>query len=216
MSSKIPIVLICVGLFSLAHAERRPKTPVPAANEPFHTFALLDSKLSTLNKQQDELRRSILPEGSKATSTIPKSKVRPWTLAARAAQQTARSMNALARKQEVRYRNLKQAFGVRAFEALAREADAVADIAGVLGSTLDDSEAAKQKAVFEQRTLALVLQYQAITGGYGAVHCSSGERPCCEPKENGNAAVGCKWVCVASAGKCGNGFTGPRTSSAGK
>ncbi|HYD16731.1 MAG TPA: hypothetical protein VEB03_01870 [Candidatus Nanoarchaeia archaeon] len=111
---------------------------------------------------------------------------------------------------------MKQAFGVRAFEALAREADGVADIAGVLGSTLDNSEAAMQQAVFEQRALALVLQYQAITGGYGAVHCSSREQPCCEPKENGNSAVGCKWVCVASAGRCGNGFTGPRTSSAGK
>ena len=189
---------------------RKSAAPSPA-NEPFRTFALLDSRLAKLNSQQDALKRAIAPVTDKATSTKPR-QTRSWTKPARDATQTANSFRILATRQQRRYRSLKEPYGVRAFHALSNRAAAVQKSAALLSHAQDDALAAKRHAIFEQDSLSLVLQYQALTGGYGAMHCSARQRPCCEPKESSeqgsDKTLGCKWTCVSSIQACRKGFTG--------
>jgi hypothetical protein len=211
----IAVLLVCGGLLGISKAEQKnPSTAGRTANEPFQTFELIDSMLSALAKQQDELKRALFPTQGTATSTKPMSRLRHWAEAAHNIQQTARSIRILASRQERRYSRLKQKFGVRTFKALEVRARAVEKTAGLLRQTQADSLAARNRAILEKQSLSLVLQFQAITGGYGATRCSAGHRHCCEPKEGSHVAskridLACKWVCVASARKCAKGFTGP-------
>jgi hypothetical protein len=176
-----------------------------AEEEPFRTFALIDSRLSELAKQQQALKQALAARN-------PRSGDRPWTAPALGAQQAAESIRLLGTTQQKRYARLKQSFGIRAFRQLAEDAAAVKEVAVRLKDTQEQKQAASENTDLEKRTLALVLQYQAITGGYGAAHCSPVQRPCCLPKEDGTqgGAVACSWKCVSSAAACSQGFTGPR------
>jgi hypothetical protein len=211
----VAVLLVCGGLLGISRADQRKNsTGSRTANEPFQTFELIDSRLSVLTKQQDDLKRALFPTPGRATSTKPNSRLRHWAKAAQNIQQTSKSIRMLATRQERRYSRLKQNFGVRAFKALRVRARAVETTAGLLRHTQADSLAARNQAILEKQSLALVLQFQAITGGYGATRCSAGHCPCCEPKAASHAPserieVACKWVCVASAPKCAKGFTGP-------
>jgi hypothetical protein len=216
---RLLILLLCLLIFlTIGYAAKiRKSAATSKSNEPFRTFELMDSNLSKLNRLQDELKRAINPDVTKATSTKPKSTSRPWTKASVSAGRTATSFRVLAVRQQRRYRSFHQPFGVRAFRALAKKAAVVQDSALRLSRTQDDALAAKQHAVFDQDSLALVLQYQAITGGYGALRCTAGERPCCEQKPStatgSDKTISCKWICVASARACKKGFTGQRISA---
>jgi hypothetical protein len=213
----LTILPLCLILLTVGHAAKTKKSAASSkSNEPFRTFQLMDSNLSKLNRQQDELKRAMNPDATKATSTKPKSKSHRWTKPAVDARRTASSFRNLAERQQRRYRTLKQPLGVRAFRTLASRAAAVQKSAQRMSRTQDDAIAAKQHALFEQDSLSLILQYQALTGGYGALRCFAGQLPCCEQKAPSPAGpekiVSCKWLCVASARACKKGFTGQRIS----
>lgn len=215
MKRSILVLLFWLSVAGICHSEEPQESGAHFnGNEPFRTFELLDSRLATLSKQQEEIKLAIFPQPtSKATSTKPGSQLRPWTKPAQNAQQSAKSIRLLAAKQQLRYAKLKQAYGNRAFGALVQKAAAVERSAETLKRTQDHSVAARQQALLEQTALSLVLQYQAITGGYGANHCAGKQHSCCQPKETTKAAdqpeVGCNWVCVTSSANCAKGFTGP-------
>jgi hypothetical protein len=205
------IVLLVIALNgSFAEVSKR-RTPV-VSNEPFRTFGLLDSKLSTLSSQQEALKQTVLsaPAASKRARTKPFTK---WRRPAREVAKTATSIKILAARQQRRYARNKQRFGVRAFDALAVRAGKLERSAALLERTPMESLAARQLKELEQRSLNLVLQYQAITAGYGATHCVGGSRPCCEPKDNSIKTVrlACNWECVKESTKC-RGFSGPSSS----
>ena len=212
----IAVLLVCGGLLGISNdaEQKNDSTAHRTNNEPFQTFELLDSKLSMLAKQQEDLKRALFPTPGTATSTKPISRLRHWAEASENIQQTARSIRILATRQERRYSRLKQKFGVRAFTTLRIRARAVEKTAGLLRRTQADNVAARNQAILEKQSLSLILQFHAITGGYAATRCSAGYRACCEPKEDSHVAsqritLACKWVCVASAPKCAKGFTGP-------
>jgi hypothetical protein len=197
-------------------ADAAKRTSSPSRNEPFYTFERIDGKLSVLAQQQKELAKTILPaDGSKATETKPGSRVPPWARGAETVRQSARTIRTLAQTQQLRYRERKQKFGVRAFGALARTAARVEQTALQMKRVQAHAAAAKQHAILDDRILSLVRQYQSITGGYGAARCTAGGRPCCLPKEHENKdeVLACKWVCVRSSAACRKGFTGPAVSN---
>jgi hypothetical protein len=212
---RVSTILVCVLILVLylSAAKTTRSTARLKTNEPFRTFELLDSRLAKLNREQDEIKRAITPGATKATSTKPNGHSHPWTRPARHASRTATSLKVLADRQQRRYRTAKQPFGVRAFHALSKRAAAVQISAMLLSRTQDDALAAKRNAVFERDALSLVLQYQALAGGYGAMHCSAGQTPCCQQKEEpsqppSEKVLGCKWLCVSSPKACRKGFTG--------
>lgn len=216
---KITVALLLFGFFSIANPQQPSRSAARTpGNEPFRTFELLDTRLAILSKQQGQVKQALFPAPTtKATTTKPNSRMRPWTKASQNALQTARTIRTLAERQQQRYKTIKQAFGARAFGALANRAAGLEQAAQVLATTQNEAVAKKQQPRLEERSLSLVLQYQAIAGGYGATHCSPGALPCCEPTQdspaaNGEEIVSCKWVCVASVAKCAKGFTGPRTA----
>jgi hypothetical protein len=216
---RLAILPLCLLIFlSVGFAAKNKKSaPTSKSNEPFRTFELMDSNLSKLSREQDELKRALNPDVTKATSTKPRSNARPWTKVAVNARRTASSFRVLAERQQRRYRSLHQPFGIRAFGALAKKSEIVHKSALRLSRAQDDALAVRQHATFEQDSLALVLQYQAITGGYGAMRCTAGQLPCCEEKPFAGAAsdrtFSCKWICVTSARACKKGFTGRRIST---
>jgi hypothetical protein len=65
----------------------------------------------------------------------------------------------------------------------------------------------------DEGMVSLVVQFEAASGGYGAVRCSPGAWTCCEPKRSKDLLqsepVACMWGCVGTARIC-TGFIGPR------
>jgi hypothetical protein len=206
-------LLVLLLLAGLCDAQRPKRAKSSATNEPFDTFNIIDTKLAQLAPQQAAVKQAISPSGSKATETRPGSPLRRWTKPAQNLERTARSIKVLAGRQERRYRRLKQPFGVTAFRQLAKRATAVELTARRIKRAREERTSIKQEADLEKRILALVLQFQAISGGYAAARCSVQQQPCCLPKDEPKSAnndVGCKWQCVAARGACRSGFLGPR------
>src|SRR3954468_17280265 len=105
------VIFLSVGFSVGFAAKTRKSVAASRSNEPFRTFELMDSDLAKLNRQQDELKRAINPDITKATSTKPRSSSRPWTKAAVNARRTAGSFRTRAQRQQRRYRSLHQPFG---------------------------------------------------------------------------------------------------------
>src|SRR3954452_23231708 len=145
---RVSILPLCLVIFLSDGftAKTRKSGAASRSNEPFRTFELMDSDLAKLNRQQDELKRAINPDVTKATSTKPKYSARPWSKAAVNARRTATSIRVLADRQQRRYRSLHQPFGVRAFRSLARKSLVVQKSALRLGQTQDDALAPKRYA----------------------------------------------------------------------
>src|SRR6266496_4015148 len=110
---RLAATLLCVLTLVIAAsaAKDRKSAARSKLNEPFRTLESLDSRLAKLNSDQDELKRVMDPDATKATSTKPKSHSRPWTKPAHDATQTANSFRILAERQQRRYRILKQPYG---------------------------------------------------------------------------------------------------------
>jgi hypothetical protein len=204
-------LIVCMALTPMSGAKRGTK---PATNEPFDTFAALDTKLALLSRQQDQLKQAIAPPRSKATETRAGSKPQQWTSASKKLLGTAKSIEALALRQERRYRLRKEGFGVTAFRSLAKRAAGVEGTALRMSRTRERSVVLKQQPQLDNEVLSLVLQFQAIAGGYGAARCTAKQQPCCLAKDSSDRAskdlVACRWVCAASASGCRPGFLGPK------
>jgi hypothetical protein len=205
----LSLLLASLASYSGSETAKQRKTK-PVRNEPFPTFERIDRKLSTLAQQKEQLARAIVPgDGTKATETKPGGG-RRWMREAEKVGQSARSIRMLAQRQEMRYRKIKQRFGVRAFGALERASGRVEEVASWIRRTKAESEAEKQLRLLEREILLLVRQYQSIAGGYGAARCSAKEIPCCLPKEgaeSGDQAIAGKWICAKSVAACRQGFT---------
>jgi hypothetical protein len=207
------LLLLATASWSFAANTKKPATQRPS-NEPFSTFEQMDKTFTALTKQQEDLRRALAPvDAGRATETKPGTRNR-WARQAQNVYRSARSIRVLAERQQRRYRDLRQTFGVRAFSALASRAKQVEKGAQGMQRTRNEGDAAKQQTKLESEILDLVRQYQSIAGGYGAARCQSEERPACLAKESGSRElVACSWVCVRGATPLSKGFSGPAVSS---
>jgi hypothetical protein len=181
-------------------------TPQPAqhntkasSEEPFRSFRMLDAKLSLLTNQQDALKAS--------------SSVSRQTEAAGRMNSTAAEIGSIARRLERLYEGRHQRFGVQTFRLIRIKAQEIQrDLSAVtkaqMGGALD--LAIKR---LDERVVSLVVQFQAVSGGYGAVRCSPDTWTCCQPKRSKDPLqseqMACMWGCVPRADRC-TGFLGPR------
>jgi hypothetical protein len=206
-------LLVSIGIFScgafasmvMGQRPRAPKTR--AAAEPFATFHLLDRQLSVLGQQSAALQKTVSsPQPGSAQAGKP-----PWRSAARQMGQTVAAINKLALRLKRRYRS--KPFATRLFGRLQARAASVQSALKIVRSADDPNGARTAASEVDNRIVALGLQYNAITGGYAALHCAHGDWTCCEPKRRGEAQSphACRWLCTRQAQRC-RGFVGPRAA----
>jgi hypothetical protein len=204
----VSITIFSCGAFAsmvMDHQPRAPKTR--AAAEPFATFHLLDRQLSVLGQQSAALQKTVSsPQPGSAKAAGP-----PWRGATRQMGQTVAAINKLALRLKRRYR--RKPFAARLFGRLQARAASVRSALKIVRSADSPARAGTAALEVDKRVVALGLQYNAITGGYAALHCVPGEWTCCEPKRQGEAPSpdACRWLCTKQAQRC-RGFVGPRAA----
>jgi hypothetical protein len=184
----------------------RPRVPTThAGTEPFATFHLLDRQLSLLGSQSAALQKTVTSSQPGNLKTVKPA----WRIAARDMGQTVKAIEKLALRLQRRYRG--KSFAGRLFGRLHARAASVESALRVVGSADSPVSASTAASEVDKRIVALGLQYNAITGGYAALHCAPGEWTCCEPKSQNEAAPqdACRWLCTKKTQRC-QGFVGLR------
>ena len=170
----------------------------PLSTEPFLALAILDSKLSLLTTQQAALQISL----NGHTSTSLQSRMKLLKNMDRTTMAIMRRANRLENLCAKKHRQ----FGVRTFKIIGVKAGAVRrKLTAVKRARGRPGQRAAAKRLDEQ-IIALIVQFQAVSGGHEATHCRAGEWTCCEPKRAKDLMpgqeVGCRWMCLPRANKC--------------
>lgn len=179
-----------------------PQNTKASSEEPFRSFRMLDTKLSLLTKQQEALKAAFNPSGSAPSA--------PGTEAAISMNGTAAEIASIAHRLERLYEGRHQRFGVQTFRLMRIKAQEVErELSAVTKARAGGAPELAMKRL-EERVVSLVLQFQAVSSGYGAVRCSPGGWTCCQPKRSKDPReqIACMWGCVPRADRC-RGFVGP-------
>jgi hypothetical protein len=166
--------------------------------EPSYSFALLDKKLTLLDQQQTSLADD---------------DIKPRIAAAHSIKRTAASIQRTAFRLQRLYERRHERFGAQTFRALRLRATAVQRAANSLEFARNTRAREAELKVLNTRILALIRQFQAVSGGYSALRCEPTAWTCCSPKRKldlrPGESVACRWMCVPTAAAC-RGFRGPR------
>jgi hypothetical protein len=167
---------------------------------------LLDAQFTSLDTQFHDLQQVL--------TSIPSTHTRrAWQLAARQMRATTSRISRVSYRMYSQYQTPSRHLRYRMFALLHRKAHVLH--AGLVEVTRARSR--KQARVASRKAqramLDLVLQYQAISGGYAAASCGAQKWNCGveknEPRTIGYPALGVKWTCVPRAAAC-RGILGPR------
>jgi hypothetical protein len=182
--------------------------PGPAISryEPFRSFGLLDRQLTVLQSQQHSLQIALAK--SESSTGQP-----PWAVAAGAIRKTAVSLEGITSHSQRLYRLRSRPYGVRLFRILQTRIENIRRGASAIESTPNRDVAKAGEQELNNQVLSLIVQFQAISGGYGATRCARRSWVCCEPKRRSDLAPGeeaaCRWICVQRSQRC-TGLLGPR------
>ena len=182
-----------------------------SSEEPFRSFRMLDAKLTMLANQQDALKAAFNPVPSGSGREAANS--RRQTAASRSMNFTAAGIARIGAGLEHLYEERHQRFGVQMFRTMRIKAQEVQRDVNAVAKA--QTRGALDLAIkrLDERIVSLVVQFQAASGGYGAVRCSPAAWTCCEPKRSKDLLqseqIACMWGCVARAETC-TGFLGPR------
>jgi hypothetical protein len=194
------------------------KTPrLSQADEPFSTFQELDRELSTIDRDKQKLQAQLLRAArmrsparrERATNALRQSQ------ALRDLLRSSRRLVALTTRGETLYGRRKQHYGALLFRDLRVKANAVRNplLQDQKQSTLAGFK--HEQRLFSRKLLVLITQFQAVSGGYGALACDPGGWACCQPRAvqvDGKTQIrGCTWACASVARKCRGGCLGPQT-----
>src|SRR5437588_12060096 len=177
-----------------------------SSEEPFRSFRMLDAKLSILTNQQDALKAAFNPASGSASSAR-------RTEAARSMSSATAEVGRIARRLERLYEGRHQRFGVQTFRLIRIKAQKVQrDLGAVTKAQTGGARDLAMKRL-DERVVSLVVHFEAVSGGYGAVRCSPDAWTCCQPKRSKDPLqseqIACMWGCVPRADSC-TGFLGPR------
>jgi hypothetical protein len=185
------------------------------SEEPFRSFRVLDAKLTLLTNQQNALKAALNPVESGSESTADPSGDR--TKACRSMNFTAAGIARISGGLERLYKKRHQSFGIQMFRTMRVNAQGVRRDVNALAKAQTRSALDLATKRLDERIVSLVVQFQAASGGYGAVRCAPGSWTCCEPKRSQdsrqNEQLACAWVCIPRSERC-TGFVGPRIRAA--
>jgi hypothetical protein len=195
---------------------RRPARKLSLADQPFSTFRQIDALLTRLD--HDSL---VLRSRTRAATKLRNHKKRVHAL--RAAQQSpemrdllrsSKNLLEVSRRSEAVYKKTRKRYGMLLFRDLHHKALAIrAPIRRVRRqATLAGFQ--RQQRRLSSSMLSFVMQFQAVSGGYGALACRPGGWSCCQPRlvKDGEREVrGCTWICASKIAACKGGCLGPKT-----
>lgn len=214
--------ILCCGLIAIlitANATattRKTRAAGARAAEPFDSFRRIDSNLTNIDRRLQQLTSRMNDAGQ-----LHRRAERAQALTSLRRSATLRSLGtssislvSASRRLELHYQQRRQRYGIRIFTSLHREASSMArsEIRIAHATTMNDFRSAQRR--FAADLLAFVLQFQAMSGGYGALECGPGQWACCQPsvrKMGGSSLQGCTWLCTKSIHNCQSGCLGPRT-----
>jgi hypothetical protein len=204
-----PMVAVCATTLA-APAKPTPQNAKASSEEPFRSFRMLDAKLTLLTNQQAALKPAFNPVQSGSGSTTAQPGRR--TEAARSMNFTAAEIASIAGRLERLYEGRHQRFGVQTFRLIRIKAQEVQrDLSAVAKAQTGGALDLTMKRL-DERIVSLVVHFQAVSGGFGAVRCSPGAWTCCQPKRSKDPLqkeqIACMWGCVPRADRC-TGFLGP-------
>ncbi|HYD16807.1 MAG TPA: hypothetical protein VEB03_02275 [Candidatus Nanoarchaeia archaeon] len=188
------------------------------ANEPFNSFRLLDRQLSMLDRQLSATKQSLLDARTGKVATVRERRNRqPWSAAVQDVHKTVASITSAAARLRTMYNHRRQPFAIRAFGDLEHGARLLGNAVRELNAARNADESLRALEAAEKARVQLVLRYQAISGGYAAVHCNRDMWACCEPKNSSElkeSPQACSWSCVRAPSVCKAGFLGPQSRAA--
>jgi hypothetical protein len=195
----------------VAATKRTPRSSKASGEEPFRSFSILDAKLTVLAQQQGALNAALdLVQGGSRSKAADS---RRRTTASSNMNSTAAGIVLVAGGLESLYKRRHQPFGVQMFRALRMRAEEVQRGVSTVAKAQTRSTAESAAKRLDHGIVSLVVQFQAASGGYGAVRCSVGAWTCCQPKRSNDLLqseeFACMWGCERTAQTC-TGFLGPR------
>jgi hypothetical protein len=198
------LMLLAFSTNLAATPKLTPQNTKGSSEEPFRSFRMLDANLTLLTNQQGTLKAAFNPApGSESSGR--------QTEAVRGMNSTAAEIGSIARRLERLYEGHHQRFGVQTFRLIRIKAQEVQrDLSAVTKAKTGGARDLAMKRL-DERVVSLVVQFQAVSGGYGAVRCSPSAWTCCQPKRSKGPRepIACIWGCVPRADRC-RGFVGPR------
>jgi hypothetical protein len=178
--------------------------------EPFRSFAILDAKLSLLTSQQASLEATLNARGPESDASTPRQSRAKLLNNMRG---TSADIRRLTAHLQSRYARQHRAFGVKILELLRARANAVSRDIYLVERAGTGTSARLADERLGKRIVALVVQFQAVSGGYATTRCAAQEWTCCEPKGTKDLMpdeqAACRWTCLRNSNKC-TGLLGPR------
>ena len=206
---RVLLVAACMSTNALAQDYRLP--------EPFNTFRSLDSQLSTLDAQFSGFRKESDQVGKISNPTRRGRSYRQLHLAktTHELRVTVSSIRLTVRKLSHSKTTRRSRYGRALTRALSRKAQTMQTRLDYVVRARTKKQVRSSLRNFSDAMLAFVLQFQAVSGGYGALQCEPGDWTCCGSKKlrsaSGAALNGCIWLCVKRRAACRSGCLGPRT-----
>lgn len=207
------LILLTANAFSSTRKARAPGAP---AAQPFASFKRIDSHLTNIDRNLQELTSRIKdadrPQRRRERTHALASLRRSSTL--RSLRSSSTSLLAITHTLEFHYQQQRQRYGTRIFSRMHGEALSMVHSEARITRAITISDLRSAQRSFSANLLAFVLQFQAVSGGYGALECGPGQWACCQPsvrKLGTSSLQGCTWICTRSVRSCRSGCLGPRT-----
>jgi hypothetical protein len=111
------------------------------------------------------------------------------------------------------YRARSQNYGARLFSDLHTKAVQLKKPMIHAQTASTKSSFDRDERLVDARLLSVVMQFQAISGGYTGLACRPGSWACCQPhviKDGKLELRGCAWSCASKLSACRGGCLGPR------
>jgi hypothetical protein len=205
------LTLVALSSTILVAATNRTPDPLKSSSEePFRSFRILDAKLTLLAEQQEALIAALNAVQGSTRSEAANSRRR--TTASSRMKSTAVGIALVAGGLERLYQRRNQPFGIQMFKIIRIKALEVQRDVSAVAKAQRRSDLDLVTKRLDARMVSIVVQFQAASGGYGAIRCSPGSWACCEPKRSEDLLqsekLACMWGCVPRARAC-TGFLGP-------
>ena len=197
-----------------AHPKSPQKTP-STSDVPLAVFQRIDNRLTVLDADSQALR--IERQRIEGVRGFARRTQRLHQIQRSSqSRERLRAMNqltAISSSAEQTYRRRHQEYGTRLFRDLHTKIVSLREpmVRAQAASTTTGFD--RDENLVDTRLLSVIMQFQAISGGYAALACSPGSWACCRPRiaKDGKLEVrGCNWSCASKLTACRGGCLGPR------
>ena len=214
---RVSAVVTTVALaFASAAGTGRDRRPLRSASQkdlPLLVFQRIDNALTAVDTDNQALHMRWNRIGAR-TAVRERSMLRAAQRSPESRQRLRKvdQLLAVSANAERTYRTRNEPYGARLFHDLHTRVAALKRpvLQSQHARTAPDFD--QDQKLIETRLLSVVMQFQAISGGYAALECHPGTWACCQPRiaKDGKSNVrGCSWSCAARLSACKGGCLGP-------